>query len=69
MVFMENLPLSQEIDFLAPGENIWDPYSTAINSLRSQTIKKDSGTSYAAPAVTGFFITSNTILTADVTIE
>ena len=46
-------PVGQEIDFLAPGEDVWGPYSTSINPLMNHTIKKDSGTSYAAPAVTG----------------
>ena len=40
-------PVGQQIDFLAPGENIIGPASG------SNSIKCDSGTSYATPAVAG----------------
>ncbi len=42
-------PVGQEIDFLAPGENIVGPSSAFYN----HSIESGSGTSYAAPAVAG----------------
>ena len=42
-------PVGQEIDFLAPGENILGPSS----AVTSHSIESGSGTSYAAPAVAG----------------
>ena len=42
-------PIGQEIDFLAPGENVAAPNSTFI----ANHVAVDSGTSYAAPAVAG----------------
>ena len=42
-------PVGQEIDFLAPGENIVGPSSAIYN----HSIESGSGTSYAAPAVAG----------------
>ena len=42
-------PIGQDIDFLAPGENIAAPNSNFI----ANHVAVDSGTSYAAPAVAG----------------
>ena len=42
-------PVGQQIDFLAPGEEITAPSSTHYNHY----IEKNSGTSFAAPAVAG----------------
>ena len=42
-------PIGQEIDFLAPGENVAAPNSTFI----ANHVAVDSGTSYAASAVAG----------------
>ena len=42
-------PVGQQIDFLAPGENITGP----SNALYNHHLVTDSGTSYATPAVAG----------------
>ena len=42
-------PVGQQIDFLAPGENIIGPSSALLN----HSVQYNSGTSFAAPAVAG----------------
>ena len=44
-------PVGREMDFLAPGENLWAP--TIDNSNPSGSYSTVSGTSFAAPAVAG----------------
>jgi subtilisin family serine protease len=42
-------PVGQQVDFLAPGEEVYCP----SNTIRLDSVVQDSGTSFAAPAVAG----------------